>query len=84
MYTSESAIDEMIKNGVPAEKILLGKPLTLTDGYSGFTSSNDMLGWTCRYLKESGNKIGGFMAWMYPGADDPALTAFAKDIAGRC
>ena len=84
MYTSQSAIDEMIKNGVPAEKILLGKPMTSTDGYSGFTSSSNMLDWTCRYWKESGNKIGGFMAWMYPGAEDPALKAFGKDISGRC
>ena len=84
MYTSESAVLELINNGVPAEKIVVGKPLTTANANNGWVAHTDLNQWACRFLSEHGHSVGGFMIWMYQGATDPAFLAWGPGVGAAC
>jgi len=71
--TGESAVAQMIANGVPPEKIVIGKPIGPT-GYAnnGYVSPKDLHDWGCQAKYDSEtfkNWHTGFMTWRYAMGD---------------
>merc|ERR1711974_68635 len=65
-WISETAVGEMVANGVPGAKIVIGKPIAAA-GYAnnGYVEPAQLNGYACTYRSDSGVEIGGFMTWMY-------------------
>lgn len=82
-WTVESAVFEMEKNGVPLNRIVVGKPAGpagyANNGFIDYKSLHDM---GCR-AKEERNWVGGFMTWMYAkGSSD--YVNFGTNMAASC
>lgn len=82
-WTAESAVLEMVNNGIPMDRIVVGKPVGPA-GYAsnGYVDPNDLNAWGCQFQHEY-HWSGGFMNWMYTkGATD--YVAFGEAIAKPC
>jgi len=83
-WTSETAVLEMIQNGVEASQIVVGKPIgPVGFASNGYVDPNDLNSWTCQFEANHGYKIGGFMNWMYPGPNDSVIE-FGKKVSAAC
>jgi len=64
----ETSVKEMNENGIPFEKMVIGKPITTGDASNGYVDPCTLYKWGLRAKKEFGWKA-GFMGWMYsPGS----------------
>ena len=82
-WTSESAVKEMWQNGVPLNKIVVGKPVGPA-GYAsnGYVDPVLLNEWGCQFQCETG-WYGGYMNWMYSkGSQD--YVNFGNAIATKC
>jgi chitinase len=59
-----SSLNEMIKSGIPASKIVLGKPATVGDGNNGWMSASDLDSAISHNYPYNGWKT-GVMFWQY-------------------
>lgn len=83
-WTAQTAVLEMIDNGIPADKIVVGKPIGPVGFASdGFVEASDLNDWSCEFEATEGHIIGGFMNWMYPGPDD-SLVQFGNSVSMAC
>lgn len=82
-WTSNSAIFEMIDNGIPAEKLVHGRPVGPA-GYanSGYVDPNTLHEWGCRAYRERGITA-GFMTWMY-GKGKSDYVTWGQAITAEC
>lgn len=62
-----SAVDEIIASGVPANKVVVGKPGAAADASNGFIEPATLAG--CVADAKAGDWNAGVMAWQYPNAD---------------
>merc|ERR1712071_69133 len=83
--TLNTAVNQLINAGVPAEKIVIGKPIA-PRGYAnnGYVRPGELMRYVCEYRRLSKRHIGGIMTWMYPGARSRHLLDFGKSISGNC
>ena len=77
---------QMIENGIPPNKIVIGKPIAAT-GYAnnGYVTPENLHDWGCQISEDPGFNgwKGGFMTWMYrKGSADVAN--FGKKVAQKC
>lgn len=82
-WTSQSAVKEMWDNGVPLNKIVVGKPVGPA-GYAsnGYVDPSLLNDWGCQFQCETGWN-GGYMNWMYSkGSQD--YVNFGTAIAQHC
>jgi len=64
----ETSLKEMNQNGIPFEKMVVGKPITTGDASNGYVDPCTLYKWGLRANSEFGWKT-GFMGWMYtPGS----------------
>jgi len=83
-WTAKTAVSEMIDNGIPADKIVVGKPIGPAGFASdGFVEASNLNDWSCEFEGSEGFRIGGFMNWMYPGPNDN-LIQFGKAVSMAC
>ncbi|KAF9244465.1 glycoside hydrolase family 18 protein [Melanogaster broomeanus] len=78
IYTSsttwpESALFQIADNGVPLDKLVIGKPATTTDATNGYMSTTDLA--SCVAEAYAGGWNGGVMVWEYPDAASSWITA---------
>merc|ERR1712173_322688 len=63
-WLAESAVAEIISNGVAPEMVVVGKPIGPTGFASnGYVTAQNLQQWACEF-KSSHTEIGGFMNWM--------------------
>jgi chitinase len=63
-YFPGTSVEELIDIGIPAEKIVVGKPATRADVYNtGYVDASDLGNWTARYFEENSNWYAGVMFW---------------------
>ncbi|KAJ6515099.1 glycoside hydrolase family 18 protein [Mycena vitilis] len=65
----QSSVFEMAANGVPLEKIVIGKPAGSADASNGFMDANTLAG--CVASAKAKGWTGGAMVWEYPDAAAP-------------
>ena len=72
---------EMIINGVPPEKIVVGKPIG-SRGYAsnGYVSPKTLGLYLEKFKSDQNINIGGVMTWMYPGSNDPLLQEWSRGL----
>jgi len=64
----ETSVKEMNANGIPFEKMVVGKPITTGDASNGYVDPCTLYKWGLRANSDFGWKA-GFMGWMYtPGS----------------
>lgn len=84
-WVAETAVNEIINNGVPAEKVVIGKPIG-SSGFAnnGYVAPSQLNQFACEYKVEYLQTIGGFMTWMYPGPGSPLLEEFGSVVNSSC
>lgn len=65
-----TSIQEIVAYGVPAAKMVLGKPLTAADGGSGFVPAATLHSWIAN--ASSPQAVAGVMAWSWETTEGPA------------
>merc|ERR1712146_495704 len=74
-YFTATAVGEMIANGIAADKILVGKPVTSGDATNtGWMSATDLAAAFSNAESELGWSAGG-MTWQYTSDPDGAFVA---------
>ncbi|MGK7895180.1 MAG: glycosyl hydrolase family 18 protein [Xenococcus sp. (in: cyanobacteria)] len=64
-YQPETSVLEIAQNGVPLEKIVIGKPITPSDAYnSGYVLPEDLNEFICQGTYD-GLQVGGVMGWQW-------------------
>ena len=87
-WRDKSSIGEMISNGVPTDKIVVGK--YIRDDRGKYYANNGFVGpailnqWTCNYKIDTGHTVAGFMVWMYAGPSDSSVLNWGKLVNKRC
>ena len=83
-YQVHEAVFEVNKNGVPLNKIVVGKPIGAT-GYAnnGFVEPKDLNEWGCLALKENGWR-GGFLGWRYDKTEGEVYEKWGEEITNQC
>ncbi|KAF9038438.1 glycoside hydrolase [Panaeolus papilionaceus] len=69
----QTSVFQLISMGIPASKIVIGKPATKADGSSGFVPTSVMSDCLRQAKKQGWN--GGVMAWEYPRANSTWIAA---------
>ncbi|KAI0794039.1 glycoside hydrolase family 18 protein [Fomes fomentarius] len=60
----QTALLQIIASGVPAEKLVIGKPATTGDANNGYVAPSTLAGCVAQAKNQGWN--GGVMAWQYP------------------
>lgn len=81
--TGESAVLQMMNNGVDPNKLIVGKPI-YSSGFAsnGFVDIQELHDWGCKFSGDHGWNT-GFMTWMYRRGSD-YNDGFGKVIAKGC
>uniref|UniRef100_A0A8H7XUS7 chitinase n=1 Tax=Psilocybe cubensis TaxID=181762 RepID=A0A8H7XUS7_PSICU len=69
----KTAVFQIAANGVPLEKIVIGKPATSSDASNGFMSTSTLA--SCLQQAKNNGWTGGAMVWQYPKATSSWITA---------
>ncbi|KAJ3558300.1 hypothetical protein NP233_g11533 [Leucocoprinus birnbaumii] len=69
----QSSLFQISNNGVPLNKLVIGKPATSGDAGSGFISTSILA--TCVQQAKNKGWNGGVMVWEYPRAASPWITS---------
>ncbi|KAG6833011.1 hypothetical protein H0H87_012597 [Tephrocybe sp. NHM501043] len=62
----ESAVFQIVANGVPRSKIVIGKPATASEASNGFMDTSTLA--SCLQTAKAQGWNGGAMVWQYPSA----------------
>ena len=82
---SGTSVSEIIKRGIPSNKIVIGKPVTSGDASNtGYVNSNDLGKWVSTAYQTM-NWYGGIMYWQYASdADMSAIQNSAGFLKTQC
>ncbi|PPR08139.1 hypothetical protein CVT24_012353 [Panaeolus cyanescens] len=69
----QTAVFQLVSSGIPASKIVIGKPATKADGTNAWVSASVMADCLRQAKKQGWN--GGVMAWEYPRANSTWIAA---------
>lgn len=85
--TGQSALKQIIQNGVPPERLVIGKPI----GPSGFANNGyvdpvSLHDWGCQVMNEDGYNgwHTGYMTWMYRKSEPQLVESWGKAVASTC
>ena len=88
--TEQTAVAQLLRHGVPKEKLIIGKPISgdeeLGFAKNGFVEPETLQDWACDvkeeyYLFDNWNS--GFMAWQYV-ANSTLNMDFGFGVSGEC
>ena len=87
-WLDNSSIGEMITNGVPTNKIVVGKYLRDDAGTyyasNGYVEPATLNQWTCSFKSNTSYTVAGFMVWMYAGPSDSSVLNWGKLVNKQC
>jgi len=69
----QTAVFQIASNGVPLNKIVIGKPATSSDASNGFMSTSTLA--SCLQQAKNQGWTGGAMVWQYPDAKSAWITS---------
>ncbi|KDR80725.1 hypothetical protein GALMADRAFT_135845 [Galerina marginata CBS 339.88] len=69
----QTAVFQIASNGVPLNKIVIGKPATSSDASNGFMSTSTLA--SCLEQAKNQGWTGGAMVWQYPKAKSAWITS---------